>query len=59
VNEDSPDIDEGEKRNVGELLQWKQEWENMVRYGLSETVEWVESVTGVWRWHDPFVVWLM
>lgn len=31
VYEDSPDIDKAEERNVGELLEWKDEWEEVVR----------------------------
>ena len=59
VDEDSPDIDEGEEGDVGELLKREDEWEDMVRKGLSIAVQWVESVRGIWSWHDPLVMWLV
>lgn len=59
MNEDGPDIDEAKKRDVCELLQGEQEGENVIWYRLCEAIEWMEGVAGVWRWHDPFVVWLV
>lgn len=59
VDHDRPDIDEGEKRNVGELLQWEDEWEEVVWHTLAVAIKRVEGVAGVWRRHDPLVVWLV
>lgn len=59
VDHDGPDVDEAEKSDVGEFLKREQEREQVVRYGLSETIKWVESVAGVWCRHDPLVMWLV
>jgi len=56
VDQDGPDVDEGEERDVGEFLERKDEWEDVVWDALGEAVEWVEGVRCVRRWHDPFVV---
>lgn len=56
VNHDSPDLNEGEERDIGELLEWEQEWEQVVWHALTVTIERVECMRGVWCWHDPFVV---
>ena len=56
VNQDSPDVDEGEEEDVGEFLQREQEREDVIGQGLSPAVQWVEGVRGVRRWHNPFVV---
>jgi len=59
VNEDSPDVDESEQSNIGQLLQWKDEREDVIWHALGETIEWVESMAGIRSRHDPLVVWLM
>lgn len=59
VDHDSPNLDEGEQRNVGEFLEGEDEWEEVVRHALAVTVERVECVGSVWRWHNPLVVWLV
>lgn len=59
VDEDGPDVDEDEKRNVRELLEREQEWKEVVWYGLSKSVEGVESVGCVRGGHDPFVMGLV
>ena len=56
MNHDGPDVDEREESYGGELLLGKDEWEKVVGYGLSETVEWMEGVRCVRRGHDPLVV---
>ena len=56
VDHDGPDLDEGEKSDVGEFLEREQEREEMVRHRLGVAVERVEGVRGVWGRHDPFVV---
>ena len=56
TNEDCPYIDEDEERHVGEFLEWKDEWEDVIRYALCKTIDWVECVTRVRRGHDPFVM---
>jgi hypothetical protein len=56
VDHDGPDLDEGEEGDVGKLLQREDEGEEVVRDGLGEAVEWVESVGGEGRGHDPLVV---
>ena len=56
VDEDGPEVDEDEEDDVGHLLQGEDERENVIRHGLGETVERVESMAGVRRRHDPLVV---
>jgi hypothetical protein len=56
VDEHGPDVDEDEKRNVGELLEWEDEGKQMVRQALRISVKRVESVRCVRRRHDPLVV---
>lgn len=59
VDEDSPDVDEDEQSNIGQLLQWEDEWEDVIWHALGETIDRVESMTCIWSRHDPLVVWLM
>ena len=59
MDEDCPDIDENEQRNIGHLVEREDEGEDMVRYALGPTVDWMESMTGERCRHDPFVVWLV
>ena len=56
VDEDGPDVDEGEEGDVGELLQREQEREDVVGQALREAVQRVEGVAGEGRGHDPLVV---
>ena len=55
----SPYVDEDEERNVGEFLQRKDEWKDVVWYTLRESVHWMESMAGERRGHNPLVVWLV
>lgn len=56
VDHDGPDLDEGEERDVGELLQREDEGEEVVGDGLGEAIERVEGVRGERCGHDPLVV---
>jgi len=56
VDQDGPDVDEDEQRDVGDLLQREEEGEHVVGDGLREAVERVEGVRGERRRHDPLVV---
>jgi len=59
VDHDGPHVDKGEQADVGELVQWEDEWENVVWHALRVSVKGVESVGREWSWHDPLVVWLV
>ena len=56
TNEDSPDIDESEQKNVRNLVQREDEREDMIGHALSKPVKRVKGMTGVWSRHDPLVV---
>jgi hypothetical protein len=56
MDHNRPDLNEGEECDVGELLQGEDEGEEVVRDGLGEAIERVESVRGEGRGHDPLVV---
>ena len=56
TDEDSPEVNEDEESNICELLQWKNEWEDVVWYTLRKTVHGVEGVASVRRGHNPFMV---
>lgn len=56
VDQDSPDVDEDEEGNAGNLGEWEQEWEDVVRETLGVTVGRVEGVRGKRGGHDPLVV---
>lgn len=56
VDKNSPDVDEKEQSNVGELLQRKEEGEDVIRKRLSVSVERMEGMRCEWTGHDPFVV---
>lgn len=56
VNHHSPDVDEHEEGNVGELLQREHKGEEVVRNRLRVAVERVESVGCKGSRHDPLVV---
>lgn len=59
MNQDSPDVDEDKKEDIGKFLQGEQEGENVVGDTLSVAVDGVEGMGGVRAWHNPFVVGLM
>ncbi len=56
TNEDSPEVDEGEKGNICELLEREDERKEVVWYTLRETIHGVEGVAGVRCRHDPLVM---
>lgn len=56
MNENCPDVDKDEQNNVGELLEWEQEWEQVIRYRLQETINRMESMRCERRRHDPLVM---
>lgn len=56
MDEDSPDVDEHEKCNVGKLLKREHEGKEVVRHRLRIAVKRVEGVGCEWSRHDPFVV---
>lgn len=56
VNHNGPNLDESEESDIGKLLEWEEENEEVVWHTLRITVERVESVRGVRCWHDPLVV---
>lgn len=59
VDHNGPDVDEHEEANICDLLEWEDEWEDVVWNRLRKAIEWVEGVRCEWRWHNPFVVWLV
>ena len=56
MDHDGPDLNECEERNVRELVEWEEEWEEVVGHALRVAVQRVEGVRSKWCWHDPFVV---
>lgn len=56
VDEDGPDINIHEQRNIGELVQWQDKGEDVVGDALSPAVDRVESVRGIGRRHHPLMV---
>ena len=56
MDEDCPDLHEGEKSQVGKLLQWEDEREEVVGQRLRPSVNGVESNSRIWGRHNPFVV---
>lgn len=59
VNEDGPDVDKDEQRNIGELLERENEGKKMVRHRLQETVYGMEGMGREWSGHDPLVMCLV
>ncbi|KAM3073416.1 hypothetical protein ACMFMF_006622 [Clarireedia jacksonii] len=59
VDEDGPDLYEGEEAQVGEFLKGEDEGEDVVGERLQEAVDGVECDGGVGSGHNPFVVRLM
>lgn len=56
TNEDCPEVDESEKGNISELLKREDEWKDVVRYTLRESIHGVEGVAGVRCRHNPLVM---
>ena len=56
VDEDGPDLHEDEEAQVGELLEWEHEREQVVGRALKEAIDRVEGYGSVRRRHDPLVV---
>lgn len=56
MNEDSPQVDETEEEDVGDLLQREDEGEDVVGHALGPAVERVEGVGSERRGHNPLVV---
>ena len=59
VDHHSPDVDEGEKNDICELLKRENERKDMVGDTLSEAVKRMECMRRKGRWHDPLVVLLV
>lgn len=59
VNEDRPHVDEDEQSNIGHLLKWEEEWEDVVWDALRKSIKRVESMRRKWCRHNPLVMWLM
>lgn len=59
MNEDSPQVDETEEEDVGDLLQRKEEGKDVVRHALGPAVKRVKGVGSEGRGHNPLVVWLV
>lgn len=59
VDEDGPEIDEGEEEDVGVFIEREEEGVDVVWDGLGPAVDGVEGVRGVGCRHDPFVVWFV
>lgn len=59
MDQNGPDIDEDEEKDVRPLLQWEYEREEVIRQALGEAIDWMESMRGVGCWHDPLVVWFV
>lgn len=56
VDQDRPDLDEGEEGDVCELLEGEEEGEDVVWHALRPAVKRVEGVAGEGRGQDPFVM---
>ena len=56
TNEDSPEVDKDEEGNICELLERKNEWEDVVWYTLREAIHGVEGMAGVRCGHNPLVM---
>lgn len=56
TDEDCPDIDEDEESDVSEFLQREDEWEDMIRYALRESVYGMECMARIRRRHNPPVM---
>ena len=56
MDEDGPEVDEAEQEDVGQLLQWEDEGEDVIRHALGPAVQGVKGVRGEGTRHDPLVV---
>lgn len=56
TDEHGPDIDKNEQRNVCQLLQREDKWEDMIWHTLRPAVNCMESMARIRTWHNPFVV---
>lgn len=56
MNENGPEVDKNEEHNVGDFLEREDEWKDVIRERLCETVERMESMARVGRGHNPLVV---
>ncbi|CAK9107656.1 Postreplication repair E3 ubiquitin-protein ligase rad18 (RING-type E3 ubiquitin transferase rad18) (UV radiation sensitivity protein 2), partial [Durusdinium trenchii] len=56
VDKDGPDVDQDKSPEVEPLVHGHHEDEQVVRYPLHETIDWVEGVRCKWRHDEPFVV---
>src|SRR5437879_6062436 len=59
VDEDRPDIYRNKESDVGELVEGKDKWEDVVRNGLCKPIKGMKSMTRIRSRYDPFMVWLM
>lgn len=56
TNEDSPEVDKGEKGDICELLEREDKRKDVVWYTLREAIHGVEGVACVRCRHNPFVM---
>src|SRR2546421_11821408 len=56
VNHYGPEVDEGKQAHIGQFLQRKDEWEDMVWQALGKAVQRVKGVARKRGRHYPFVV---
>lgn len=56
VDQDSPEVDEPEQEDIGNLLEREDEREQVVGHTLRPSIQRVESMRGVRARHDPLVV---
>lgn len=56
TDEDRPDIDEDEERDVRKLLQREDVWKDVIWYALRKAIQWMERMACVRGGHDPFVM---
>ena len=56
VDQDSPEVDEAEKEDVGEFLERKDERENVVGNALRPAIQRMERVRCIRAGHNPLVV---
>jgi len=53
MNRHSPDVDAHVQCQVQHLVQREHKDIDVIRYALQETINWVECVTRIRRWHFP------
>ncbi len=59
TDEDCPDIDENEERDISKLLKREDEWEHVVWHTLCKPIQRMKRMAGIWGWHDPLVMGLV